>query len=123
MAKKTLSTILLIFFSISNLRAEDIAAKVEALLAKMTLEEKVGQMTLHSSYGDITGPGAGGNTREKIQTGRCGNILNAVKVQNIRKLQQIAVEKTRLGIPLMFGYDVIHGFKTIFPIPLGMASS
>ena len=123
MKKITLVSILLIFFSLSNLRAEDISTKVEALLAKMTLEEKIGQITLHSSYGDITGPEAGGNVLEKIRTGRCGNILNATKVKDIRRLQQIAVEETRLGIPLMFGYDVIHGFKTIFPIPLGMASS
>ncbi len=123
MKRTAFTLILLIIFSVSNLRADEISIKVETLLAKMTIEEKIGQMNLHSTHGDITGPGAARNVKKKIQAGNCGNILNAVGVKNIRRLQQIAVEKSRLGIPLLFGYDVIHGYKTIFPIPLGMASS
>ncbi len=95
------------------------ARKVEALMKKMTLEEKIGQLTLFTSDMDQTGPFMREGYLEDIRAGKVGAIFNAYTAGYTRKLQQIAVEETRLGIPLLFGYDVIHGHRTIFPIPLG----
>lgn len=95
------------------------APKVEELLAQMTLEEKIGQMNLVSTKGDITGPTGGRDPREDIRRGLCGNVLNAVGLDYVTMLQDIAVKESRLHIPLLFGYDEIHGQKTIFPICLG----
>jgi len=89
----------------------------------MTLEEKIGQMTLYTSGWDVTGPVLNANYREDILAGRCGNLFNAHTVAYNRELQKMAVGQTRLKIPLLFGYDVIHGYKTIFPIPLAEACS
>ncbi len=93
--------------------------RVAELLARMTLEEKVGQLALLQ--------GAGGHVadhlREVVREGRIGAILNEVHVDTVNELQRIAVEESRLGIPLLVGRDVIHGFRTIFPIPLGQAAS
>ncbi|MCF8226551.1 MAG: glycoside hydrolase family 3 C-terminal domain-containing protein [Bacteroidales bacterium] len=96
---------------------------VDSLLGEMTLEEKIGQMTLYTSGWTITGPALDSNYRQYIIDGRCGNIFNAHTVGYNMELQKLAVEESRLGIPLLFGYDVIHGHRTIFPIPLGEASS
>jgi len=97
--------------------------KVDSVLSLMTTEEKLGQMNLLTSDWDVTGPTMRDTYMEDIRAGRCGNIFNAHTVDYNRKLQQIAVEETRLGIPLLFGYDVIHGHKTIFPVPLAEACS
>lgn len=97
--------------------------RVEDLLKKMTLEEKVGQMTLYTSSWDQTGPVMNDNYINDIKAGKCGNVFNAHTAAYTRELQKIAVEESRLGIPLLFGYDVIHGHKTIFPIPLAEACS
>jgi len=91
---------------------------IDSLLAEMTVEEKIGQMTLLTSGWSQTGPTMSENYKELIRQGKCGNVFNAITVEYNRNLQEMAVEETRLGIPLLFGYDVIHGFKTIFPIPL-----
>jgi len=96
-----------------------IERKVNALVKKMTLEEKVGQMqqmTLHE--GNITE-----EIKEKIRKGLVGSFLNVPSLEIRNQLQKIAIEESRLGIPLIFGRDVIHGYKTVFPIPIGMASS
>ena len=97
--------------------------KVDSILELMTLEEKVGQMTLYTSGWDVTGPTLNENYKQDIVAGRCGNVFNAHTVKYNRELQRMAVEESRLGIPLFFGYDVIHGHKTIFPIPLAEACS
>jgi beta-glucosidase len=101
--------------------------KIDALLAQMTLEEKVGQLNQYSSPFDVTGPapsqGAQKMAYEQIRTGLVGSMLNVNGAEATRKAQQLAVENSRLKIPLIFGYDVIHGYKTIFPIPLGEAAS
>lgn len=97
--------------------------KVDSVLSLMRLEEKLGQLTLFTSDWDVTGPLMRPEYREDIRTGKCGNVFNALTVEYIRKLQKIAVEETRLGIPLLFGYDVVHGYRTIFPIPLAEACS
>ena len=97
--------------------------RVEQLLKKMTLEEKVGQTVLFTSDWTVTGPSMRSGYLEDIKAGRCGSLLNAYTADFTREVQRIAVEETRLGIPILFGYDVIHGFRTIFPINLGMSCS
>ncbi|WP_346316050.1 beta-glucosidase BglX [Chitinophaga sp. YIM B06452] len=93
---------------------------LRSLLQKMTLEEKIGQLNLLTSDMDVTGPFMKENYKQDILSGACGAIFNAYTPQYTRMLQDMAL-KTRLKIPLLFGYDVIHGHKTIFPIPLGEA--
>ena len=105
----------------TNKTAED--PRVEQLLKKMTLEEKVGQTVLFTSDWTVTGPSMRSGYLEDIKAGRCGSLLNAYTADFTREVQRIAVEETRLGIPILFGYDVIHGFRTIFPINLGMSCS
>lgn len=97
--------------------------KIDALLRSMTLEEKIGQLTLFTSDWDVTGPTLNGNYKKLIREGKVGAIFNAYTVDYVRELQKMAVEESRLKIPLIFGYDVIHGHRTIFPIPLGQACS
>jgi beta-glucosidase len=110
-------------FSLGAQNQNEIEKKVASLLSRMTLEEKIGQMTLYTSGWSVTGPTLREGYKEDIRAGRCGNIFNAHTAAYNRDLQRIAVEETRLGIPLLFGYDVIHGHKTIFPIPLAEACS
>lgn len=100
-----------------------LASRVDSVLALMTLEEKIGQMTLFTSDWEMTGPTLRDTYQEDIRSGRVGAIFNAHTTEYVRSLQRMAVEETRLGIPLLFGYDVIHGYKTIFPVPLAEAAS
>ena len=100
-----------------------IEEKVDSVLALMTIEEKIGQLTLFTSDWAVTGPTLRENYRADVKSGRVGAIFNAHTAGYNRALQRIAVEESRLGIPLIFGYDVVHGYKTIFPIPLGEAAS
>lgn len=97
--------------------------KVDSLLNLMTLEEKIGQTVMYSGGWDVTGPTVSEDNVENIASGKVGSMLNVYSVKGTRDLQKIAVEDTRLGIPLLFGYDVIHGHRTIFPINLGLAAS
>lgn len=98
-------------------------ARVESLLHSMTLEEKIGQLVQYSA-GQPTGPGTGRTDyRDMIAHGQIGSLLNVIDTPLINEYQHIAIEKSRLHIPLLFGLDVIHGFRTEFPIPLGMAST
>lgn len=97
--------------------------RVEKLLAQMTLEEKIGQMSLFTTDWESTGPTIREGYKTDIRNGACGALFNSHTTKFTRELQRIAVEETRLKIPLLFGYDVIHGYKTIFPIPLGEAAS
>ncbi len=98
-------------------------ARIDALMKSMTLDEKIGQLSLFTSDWDVTGPSLNGNYKKLIREGKVGAIFNAYTVDYVRNLQKIAVEESRLKIPLLFGYDVIHGHRTIFPIPLGEACS
>ncbi len=98
---------------------ERTAQRVDSLMLLMTLEEKIGQMVLFTSDMDVTGPFMRDHYVESIREGMVGAIFNAYTAEYTRELQRIAVEETRLGIPLLFGYDVVHGHRTIFPIPLG----
>ena len=97
--------------------------RVTALLDKMTLEEKIGQLTLYTTDWGSTGPTIREGYKNDIRSGACGNLFNSHTVGFVRELQRIAVEETRMKIPLLFGFDVIHGYKTIFPIPLGEAAT
>jgi beta-glucosidase len=98
-------------------------ARAESLLRRMTLEEKIGQLVQYSA-GQPTGPGTGRTDyKDMIAQGEIGALLNVIDTPLINEYQHIAVEKSRLHIPLLFGLDVIHGFRTEFPIPLGMAST
>ena len=96
---------------------------VADLMAKMTLDEKVGQLNLLTSNWESTGPTMRDSYKEDVRAGRVGAIFNAYTSKYTRELQALAVEGTRLKIPLIFGYDVIHGHRTIFPISLGEAAS
>lgn len=96
---------------------------VSALMQKMTLEEKIGQLNLPSIGFDVTGPVLSQGVEEKIRKGLVGGVFNTYTPIAVRKLQQLAVNETRLKIPLLFGYDVIHGHRTIFPIALGLSAS
>lgn len=96
---------------------------IEELISKMTLDEKLGQMTLFTTDWESTGPTIRGGYEDDIRKGRCGALFNSHTVAFTTRLQKIAMEESRLKIPLLFGYDVIHGYKTIFPIPLGEAAS
>ena len=96
--------------------------RIENLLAAMTLEEKIGQLNMVAAGYAVTGPVLASGTAEGIRAGRIGSLLNLWGAQEIHAMQKIAVEKTRLSIPLLAGFDVLHGHKTIFPIPLAEAA-
>lgn len=100
------------------------AAKVDSLLNLMTLEEKLGQLNLPAGAGDIvTGQAQSSDIGRKIEEGKVGGLFNIKTAARIKEVQRIAVEKSRLKIPLIFGMDVIHGYETVFPIPLGISCS
>lgn len=101
----------------------EMAPFIDQLLGRMTFEEKAGQLGLYTSDWSVTGPTVREGYKEDIRAGRVGAIFNAYTADFTRELQRLSVEETRLGIPLLFGYDVIHGFRSIFPIPLGEAAS
>lgn len=99
--------------------AEDIETAIKQLISLMTLKQKIGQLQ-QISYGDET---ISPEIQKQIIDGGVGSFLNVWKLQNINQMQKIAMEKSRLKIPLLIGKDVIHGYRTIFPIPLGQAAS
>jgi beta-glucosidase len=106
-----------------NIADTTLDPRVESLLRQMTVEEKVGQLVQYSA-GQPTGPGTGRTDYDDmIARGQIGSLFNVVDPREINKYQKIAMEKSRLHIPILFGLDVIHGFKTDFPIPLGLAST
>jgi len=108
-------------------KKQDIEQKITTLMAKMTLEEKVGQMNQYNGFWDVTGPAPKGGSSElkyeHLRKGWVGSMLTVRGVKQVRAVQKIAVEETRLGIPLIIGFDVIHGYKTLAPIPLAEAAS
>jgi beta-glucosidase len=122
-----------VFFSATNgvfaqqQPADPIEFKVKALLAKMTLDEKIGQMNQYNGFYEATGPapkeGSAKLKYDHLKSGLVGAVLNVRGVAEVRKLQEIAVKQTRLGIPLLFGSDVVHGYKTLSPIPLAESAS
>lgn len=96
--------------------------KADSIISIMTLEEKIGQLNLPASGDFTTGLASSSNIAEKIKAGSVGGLFNIKTAEKIRTVQKIAVEESRLGIPLIFGMDVIHGYETLFPIPIGMSS-
>lgn len=123
-------TLVLLFFSFFSLQAQttqvSMMDKAEALLRQMTLKEKIGQMVLYNGSWDVTGPPSDADNKikyEKLKKGEVGAMLNVTTVAGARELQELVMEHSRLKIPLLFGYDVIHGFKTMFPIPLAETAS
>ncbi|MFM2393452.1 MAG: beta-glucosidase BglX, partial [Bacteroidota bacterium] len=94
---------------------------VDALLKKMTLEEKIGQLNLPGSGDIVTGQVKSSDIAKKIREGKVGGLFNIKSVAKIKAVQRIAVEESRLKIPLIFGMDVIHGYESVFPIPLGLS--
>ena len=121
--KSTIFFIISLFSFTLSYSQKSIDARVDSVLRLMNFDEKVGQLTLFTSDWDVTGPTIRKGYSDDIRSGKCGNIFNAHTADYTRKLQEIAVKETRLKIPLLFGYDVIHGYKTIFPIPLGESAS
>ena len=94
---------------------------IDGLMKKMTLDEKLGQLNLPGSGDIVTGQAGSSDIARKIQEGKVGGLFNIKTVAKIREVQRLAVEKSRLKIPMIFGMDVIHGYQTVFPIPLGMS--
>ncbi len=96
---------------------------VDALMSYMTLEEKIGQLNLQVAGDIVTGGAMNTDVGAKIAAGQMGGVFNLKGADKIRELQDIAVKQSRLGIPLIIGMDVIHGYETIFPIPLALSCS
>jgi beta-glucosidase len=113
--------------SVSYMKDNPLETRVDSILKLMTLEEKIGQLNQYNGFWEITGPtpkeGQAAKKYADLKNGLVGSMLNVKGVKDVRALQKIAVEETRLGIPLIFGFDVIHGYKTISPIPLAEAAS
>lgn len=104
-------------------KQSSIDARVDSVMSLMTLEEKIGQLNLPSAGAFVTGSVESSDIAKKIEQGNAGGLFNIKTVANIRAMQKIAVEKSRLKIPLIFGMDVIHGYESVFPIPLGLSCS
>jgi beta-glucosidase len=126
--KKNIGLILLLVIVFSSCGKQEVAKNekdhfIDSLLAEMTIDEKIGQTVLYTSDWTSTGPTMRDSYKEDIKTGKVGAVFNAITTKYVRDLQRIAVEETRSGIPLIFGFDVIHGHRTIFPVPLGETAS
>ncbi len=98
-------------------------AFINQLMGRMTLDEKIGQLNLPAAGDITTGQASSAGIAQKIEQGKVGGLFNIKGVEKIREVQKLAVEKSRLKIPLLFGMDVIHGYETVFPIPLGLSAS
>ncbi|HDZ04274.1 hypothetical protein LCGC14_0239740 [marine sediment metagenome] len=122
--KKNIFSILLLTFAVFNITAQEAIPEVEALLNKMTLDEKIGQLNLLTPGGGIaTGSVVSKNVELKIKEGQVGGLFGVSGPEKVRQAQEIAIKNSRLKIPLLIGSDIIHGYKTTYPIPLGVASS
>ena len=94
---------------------------VDGLMKKMTLDEKLGQLNLPGSGDIVTGQASNSDIGKKIKEGKVGGLFNIKSLEKIKAVQKVAVEESRLKIPLIFGMDVIHDYETVFPIPLGLS--
>ncbi|MFV8366851.1 beta-glucosidase BglX [uncultured Flavobacterium sp.] len=135
-AKKLITTGIFTLITIGTMNAQNKSyldktkpteERIDLLVRQMTLEEKVGQMNQYNGFWEVTGPApTGGNAELKykhLRAGLVGSMLSVRGVKEVKAVQKIAVEETRLGIPLIIGFDVIHGYKTLSPIPLAEAAS
>jgi beta-glucosidase len=118
-----LSLLLLSVILQVNAQQEQMDTFIGDLMNKMTIEEKIGQLNLTTSGGYSTGATVNKNVQDKIRSGQIGAVLNSMSIPSMRAIQQIAVKESPNHIPVLFGMDVIHGFRTIFPIPLAMSCS
>ncbi|HMA50195.1 MAG TPA: glycoside hydrolase family 3 N-terminal domain-containing protein, partial [Magnetospirillaceae bacterium] len=109
------------FAADAPLSDKEVRTRADALLAKMTPEEKAGQITQYFDF--LKAPDEAEKVSGEVAAGRAGSLLFVADAEQINRLQHIAVDQTRLKIPLLFGYDVIHGFKTVMPVPIAMAAS
>jgi beta-glucosidase len=105
----------------SSTKESSIHTRVDSVLALMTLEEKIGQLNLPSAGDFVTGQAANSDLAKKIEEGLVGGLFNIKSIKRIKEVQQVAIKKSRLKIPLLFGMDVIHGYQTGFPIPLALS--
>ncbi len=123
--KKFQTLIVLVFITTIQLHAQDAKMNsfIKNLISKMTLDEKIGQLNLPGSGDIVTGQASSSDIGKKIQEGKVGGLFNIKSVAKIRAVQKVAIEQSRLKIPLIFGMDVIHGYETVFPIPLGLSCS
>lgn len=122
MRKNTLLLVASMFLTISGFSQDKkMDAFITNLMKKMTLEEKIGQLNLPGAGDIVTGQATSSNIAKKIKEGKVGGLFNIKSVEKIRDVQKVAVEESRLKIPLIFGMDVIHGYQTVFPIPLGLS--
>ena len=103
--------------------SKSLMSRIDSLMARMTLAEKLGQLTMTASSYTVTGPVLAGDSTQSIIDGTVGNLLNMVGAGPTHEMQRLAVEKSRLGIPLLIGLDIIHGHRTLFPIPLAEAGA
>jgi beta-glucosidase len=119
----TIGLLIIVSASASAQTSQDAKMKafIDGLMKKMTLEEKIGQLNLPGAGDITTGQASSSGIAEKIAQGKVGGLFNIKSVAKIKEVQQLAVSKSRLKIPLIFGMDVIHGYETVFPIPLGMS--
>ena len=116
-----LITLGLFTYSFSQNNDAKMNAFIDVLMKKMTLDEKIGQLNLPGSGDIVTGQAGNSDIAKKIKSGEVGGLFNIKTVAKIRAVQKIAVEQSRLKIPMIFGMDVIHGYETVFPIPLGLS--
>src|SRR5579872_2311256 len=116
---RIVGTMLMLAMAAGSAPAENVESRIDTLLARMTLEEKLGQMSQSTSMASPISE----EIKQQIRTGRWGSFLNAGSAADRAEAQRIAMKESRLGIPLIFGRDVIHGYRTIFPIPLGESAS
>mgnify|MGYP000505906021 CR=1 FL=1 len=125
--RKLITFLLSILLIVSCANNSERETFINDLLSKMTLDEKIGQMNQYNGFWDATGPMPEGEYQKAryrdLKNGLVGSMLNVTGVDKVRALQKIAVDETRLGIPLIFAFDVIHGYQTISPIPLAESSS
>ncbi|MBS1669031.1 MAG: beta-glucosidase BglX [Bacteroidetes bacterium] len=121
--RKLTIVLVLSLFALVQSRAQDVKmnAFISKLMGKMTLDEKIGQLNLPGSGDIVTGQASNSDIGKKIKEGLVGGLFNIKSVAKIKAVQKVAVEESRLKIPLIFGMDVIHGYETAFPIPLGLS--
>jgi beta-glucosidase len=122
---KRLQIIVFLLISVFTLNAQDtkMTAFINDLMSKMSVDEKIGQLNLTTSGGFVTGAAVNDNVQQKIRAGQIGSILNSFSIASMRAMQDLAVKESPNHIPILYGMDVIHGFRTIFPIPLAMSCS
>lgn len=124
---RIISTFLLASVLMTACNHQNDPSNIEVLIAEMTLEEKIGQLNQYAGRWEMTGPAPENSYAQEaldmIKSGQMGSMLNVTGAKATRNAQQLAVEHSRLGIPLIFGYDVIHGYRTMFPVPLGEAAT